>query len=97
MPHFPATTKSIFIGRKQEFEAFEQLRETDDIRLLNIHSEHEGGLGKTQLALRFCQKLMPDESPVPSSEALIDMQDTRCRSKIGILQRIADCLDVTPL
>ena len=85
-----------FVGRKKELDYFE-----DEFLfclgsfILNIHTDGNGGIGKTQLLqqmLKLCRSRYADR--VISSEELIDFYYTEARSKAGIIGQIISKLGI---
>ncbi|MCI5160807.1 MAG: hypothetical protein D3917_02035 [Candidatus Electrothrix sp. AX5] len=79
-----------FVGRKKELKDFENdfLLRSDSF-ILNIYTEGEGGVGKTQLLqqmLKLCRSKYADK--IISSDELIDFYYTEARSKAGIIEQI---------
>lgn len=85
-------TSEIFVGRTSELEHFEQiLTSPAPVKILNIHTNGDGGVGKTQLLLRMqahCRERLALR--VFLAEKLIDFYDTRSRTKVGVIQQIAE-------
>lgn len=85
-----------FVGRKKELDFFE-----DEFLfclgsfILNIHTDGNGGIGKTQLLqrmLKLCRSRYADR--VISSDELIDFYYTEARSKAGIIEQIVSKLGI---
>jgi hypothetical protein len=75
-----------FVGREGYIQkALEIFQWSSPVRILNIHSNGNGGLGKTQLLLHI-QKKLP--KGVIAGE-LIDFYDNKTRSRIGVMSQIA--------
>ncbi|WPD24739.1 MAG: tetratricopeptide repeat protein [Candidatus Electrothrix scaldis] len=81
---------SIFVGRQKELDQFkDHFLFTPENFVLNIHTNGDGGVGKTQLLLQMQKKCRIELSDkVVVGNELIDFYHTESRSKIGIAQQI---------
>ncbi len=86
-------TSSVFVGRQQELERFQALLEPDSqTQILQIHTQGDGGIGKTQLLLRMqaiCRRTL---EKIVYNRELIDFYHTESRSRVGVMLQIADRL-----
>ena len=82
-------TSELFIGRAQELARFHALLASPGLTVLNVHTNGDGGIGKTQLLRRMQQACatMPDR--VVFTAELIDFYHTESRSRVGVMQQIA--------
>ncbi len=83
-------TSELFIGRAQELARFQALLSPlPGLTVLNIHTNGDGGIGKTQLLRRMQQvcAAMPDR--VAFTAELIDFYHTESRSRVGVMSQIA--------
>jgi tetratricopeptide (TPR) repeat protein len=83
----------LFVGRKDERDQFKRfLMLESPVNILSIHTNGEGGIGKTQLVLRMkedCQTL-PN---VIFAKDLIDFYHTESRFRHGVMRQIATNLN----
>ncbi|MCI5159541.1 MAG: ATP-binding protein, partial [Candidatus Electrothrix sp. AUS1_2] len=79
-----------FVGRKKELDYFEdEFLFCPGSFILNIHTDGNGGIGKTQLLqqmLELCRTRYSDKTI--SCDELIDFYYTEARSKAGIIKQI---------
>jgi hypothetical protein len=80
----------LFVGRKKELKKFEKILEPNSrIHVLNIHSDGVGGIGKTKLVLQM-QNACKKSPTVRYTKEIIDFYYTESRTKIGVMQQIAN-------
>jgi tetratricopeptide (TPR) repeat protein len=79
-----------FVGRNKELQYFEEeFLFFPDSFIFNIHTNGDGGFGKTKLLqqmLKLCRSKYADK--MISSDELIDFYYTEARSKSGIIEQI---------
>ncbi len=86
-------TSDVFVGRQQELERFKTLLTPEaEIHILNIHTNGDGGIGKTQVLLRMKESCRSVHKNVVCTEELIDFYHTESRSRVGVMQQIAENL-----
>ncbi|MCI5148149.1 MAG: hypothetical protein D3916_01875 [Candidatus Electrothrix sp. MAN1_4] len=89
-------SKFDFVGRKKELAYFEDnFLFYSDSFILNLHTNGDGGFGKTKLLqkmLELCRSTHLDK--VISSDELIDFYYTEARSKAGIIEQIINKLGI---
>ncbi len=85
-----------FVGREKELKEFEnEFLFHHESFILNIHTNGQGGVGKTQLLqqmLKLCRSKYADK--LISSDELIDFYYTEARSKAGIIDQIIKKLGI---
>ncbi|MBF0453001.1 MAG: hypothetical protein HQK75_20030, partial [Candidatus Magnetomorum sp.] len=82
--------KNDFIGRDDPQKIFKSFLFQENNRILNIHSDNQGGIGKTWLLLRFQEICMYEfKNKIFFLPELIDLYDTNYRTPIGIMETIA--------
>ena len=89
------TRSEWFVGREDKLAQFEKfLAPPTAQQILSLHTNGEGGIGKTQLIARFQQRcaLHPDSFAVTE---IIDFYHTESHSKVGVMRQIADHLTKT--
>lgn len=90
IPEQLSIKSSIFVGRQKELEQFkDHFLFTPEKFVLNIHTNGDGGVGKTQLLLqmqKMCRITLANKVVVGNE--LIDFYHTESRSKIGIVQQV---------
>ncbi|MCP4344941.1 MAG: ATP-binding protein [Desulfobacterales bacterium] len=81
----------IFVGRENELHQFNKLLlPTCNIHMLSIHTNGEGGIGKTQLLLQM-QKICEERSQyLYYTRKLIDFYHTEARTKLDVMRLIAE-------
>ena len=83
---------SIFVGREKELKHFEdEFLFHPGAFILNIHTEGDGGVGKTQLLLKMldiCHTKYSERIITNAKEELIDLYHTENRSRTGIIKQI---------
>jgi len=85
-------TSDIFVGRKEELKKFEELLlPTGCPHILSIHTNGDGGIGKTQLLLQM-QKICESRSDVIYTKKLIDFYHTEARTGRDVMRLIAEAL-----
>lgn len=82
-------TSELFIGRAQELARFHALLMATGLTVLNIHTNGDGGIGKTQLLRRMQQACAAMPERVAFTAELIDFYHTESRSRVGVLLQIA--------
>lgn len=83
-----------FIGRENEIQQLTGIINVDSkVRILNIHSNGDGGIGKTQLLRKAQEMCKSSQDNVFYNQELIDFYHTEARSRIGIMQQIVNNLD----
>ncbi|MDM8548773.1 tetratricopeptide repeat protein [Desulfobacterales bacterium HSG2] len=86
----------LFVARKNELNLFKDfIKPESSKRILIIHTEGVGGIGKTRLLLRMqdqCKRFQHVVCP-DHPEEIIDFYHTVSRSKAGIMQQIVESLD----
>jgi len=93
---FKQVTSAIFVGRKKLLQEFEQFIQHDSsFRLLNIHSQGLGGIGKTQLLLRMQAICASKPKTILYTPTLIDFYHIENRSKLGLMCQSVRQLDVS--
>ncbi len=89
-------TSDFFIGRSAELDTIRTFIESDNAsRLLCLHTNGEGGLGKTQLLLRVRSSYQKYEDKVVIWHQLIDFYHLDMQRKMGLIEAIAKQLDLT--
>ncbi|MDM8548772.1 tetratricopeptide repeat protein [Desulfobacterales bacterium HSG2] len=81
----------IFVGREKELARFKELLlPSCRTHILSVHTNGEGGIGKTQLLLQMQKicKERPDD--VLYTKKLIDFYHTEARIKIGVIHMITE-------
>lgn len=79
----------LFVGREQELALFQEMLSPEaEIDLFNLHTDGDGGIGKTQLLLRMQAQCASQPGKVVFSKSLIDFYNTGIRSKLGVMQEI---------
>ncbi|RWX46246.1 Tetratricopeptide repeat-containing protein [Candidatus Electrothrix aarhusensis] len=90
----PTIESSVFVGRKKELYHFkEDFLFNSGSFILNIHTDGDGGVGKTQLLLQMqeiCHKKYAEK--VITSDELIDLYHTEARSKTGFIKQVIEKL-----
>lgn len=82
----------LFVGRQKEREQFKHfLAPESRVNILSIHTDGDGGIGKTQLVLRM-QKDCKSFPNVVFAKDLIDFYHTESRSRHGVMRQIASNL-----
>lgn len=80
---------NLFIGRTTELEIIEEiLTPESNFQILAIHTDGEGGIGKTKLLSKVLEHCQTTDYIVSTTE-FIDFYETESRSKIGVMQQIA--------
>lgn len=90
----PSIKSSIFVGRQKELQQFEdEFLFRPNSFILNIHTDGDGGVGKTQLLLRMLKLCRTQYSEkIIAGEELIDFYQTESRSRDGIISQIINIL-----
>jgi hypothetical protein len=89
-------TSDLFVGRTDELNQFENiLAPKSDIRVFCIHTEGEGGIGKTQLLLRMQNRCRSLANKLLFANELIDFYEAETRTKLGVMRQIAANLGVS--
>ncbi|MCP4350823.1 MAG: hypothetical protein GY795_35605 [Desulfobacterales bacterium] len=93
MQNISRVQSDLFVSREYELNLFKEMLDPQSVkRIMNIHTEGAGGIGKTRLLLRM-QELCDKESYVYHNPIMIDFYHTMSRSKLGVMQQIADTFD----
>jgi len=82
-------TSELFIGRTRELARFHALLASPGLTVLNIHTNGDGGIGKTQLLRRMQQVCAAMPERVAFTAELIDFYHTESRSRVGVMLQIA--------
>lgn len=89
-------TSDMFVGRREELDRFKDLFTPEaNISILNIHTNGNGGIGKTQLLLRMQDYCRSVPEKVVYTKELIDFYHTESRSRVGVMLQIVDNLGTT--
>lgn len=83
----------IFVDRKKELEQFKEfLAPSFKNYILNIHTNGDGGIGKTQLLLQM-QKICKERTDtIFYTKKLIDFYHTEARTKIDVMRLVTESL-----
>ena len=83
-------TSELFVGRQRELEQFESLlTPAAGMTVLSVHTQGDGGIGKTQLLRRMQQICAARPEEVAFTRELIDFYHTESRSRMGVMSQIA--------
>ena len=83
------TPSALFVGREQELQDFQNALRLDfPSNFLTIHSDGEGGIGKTQLVLRMQEYCKSHPGTTIFTKELIDFYQTESRSHLGVMRQI---------
>ncbi|MCI5211001.1 MAG: ATP-binding protein [Candidatus Electrothrix sp. ATG2] len=91
----PSVKSSVFVGRDEYLQKFEHdfLFHPGSF-ILNIHTNGDGGVGKTQLLLQMLKLCRTQYSKaVITGEGLIDFYHTESRSIEGIISQLINAFD----
>ncbi len=90
MQNIRRVQSDLFVSREYELKLFKDMLDPQSFKqIMNIHTKGAGGIGKTRLLLRM-QDLCDKESHVYCHPTMIDFYHTMSRSKLGVMQQIAD-------
>ncbi|MCP4368366.1 MAG: hypothetical protein GY797_09700, partial [Deltaproteobacteria bacterium] len=85
----------LFVGFKEVLERFKQaLSSESEIQMLNVHTNGDGGLGKTHLLLRMRKHCASVSDGVVFAKEIIDFYDIESHSRFGVIQQIVNNLGV---
>ena len=83
-------TSELFIGHEMESQQFREFLEPESgINILNIHSNGDGGIGKTQFLLRIKNYCSLISDRILSAQRFIDFYHVENRHRVGLMQQIA--------
>ncbi len=87
---------ALFVGRKQELQAFQDVLQMDcPFRFLTIHSDGEGGIGKTQFSYR-CRRICESHPEITLfTKGFVDFYQTESRTHLGVMRQIVSNLKRT--
>lgn len=89
-------SSEIFVGRAEEQDTvYRFIQSENNSRLLCIHSDGEGGFGKTQLLLRIRAAYRKEEKNIVIGQQLIDFYHLDMQRKVGLFEALAKQLEVT--
>ncbi|WPD24230.1 MAG: hypothetical protein SD837_06650 [Candidatus Electrothrix scaldis] len=89
-------SSNIFIGRTEELDTVHTfIQSENNSRLLCIHSNGGGGFGKTQLLLRVRDDYRKEEENIVVGQQLLDFYHLDMQRKVGVLESLAEQLDLT--
>lgn len=89
---FDPVKSSVFVGRRDILKILKSILVLNSkTRLVNLHTQGQGGIGKTQVLNRILETCQSDEykNSVITPEKLIDFYHTESQSKSGIMNTIA--------
>lgn len=90
---FTRTPSALFVGRKQELQAFQDVLQMDcPFRFLTIHSDGEGGIGKTQLLLQMQAYCESHPEITLFTKEFVDFYQTESRTHLGVMRQIVSNL-----
>lgn len=82
------------LRQKEAFERITHLLSPDtDVRLINIHTNGECGLGSTYLLHQIQENCTANSDELVFSPNIIDFYDIESRSRLGVIQQIVKNLD----
>ncbi|CAK8716668.1 hypothetical protein GCAAIG_06075 [Candidatus Electronema halotolerans] len=88
----PSVKSSIFVGRQNELKQFEEFLSHRNSFILNIHTDGDGGVGKTQLLRQMLKQCRTQHREKVITGELIDFYQTESRSRNGIITQIINIL-----